>query len=1090
MTQATPRDYYISPNALHIELNAMGNSDYIHASCHSGAQVTVHIKDVIEYDGAHNYRRYALDAWPTVFNTTEQKYVYLAIPHNIAAPRAYLVFPSELLDIYGYNEQGEHIGEPAYYYIYLGGCISPSLNEDGIPVQRTWLSAIDYGMLSSDEDISSGADATIYQLDVTPTIVNFSRDKDNNLVPRGVVLSARIKKIQGETVEYPSLELPYRIKWTYGGLDFWGETLSITNKIEQTAINVQLLYNEDIVFSQDIPIVKDGSNGIQGQDAFLLSLDNEIDSIPLTYDSKVAGDNTNIVVSARLYKGTKVVPASLPPTASLQLYGVDPIITVSDKNVVRIEWQFAKGTLISSTSDRVSLPISLIYDDVTYNATFTCNLIRASKPGESPSVYNLRITPASAVFNRDDKGINLIPVSRTLIAVVIEHVGNKVRELPLPFTMSIKWYIDGQATPVHTGTTYTVLNTTTTSQVRCALLEGDTILDVENIPVLKDGKRGVGLSANIKNERLVIIDDDGNEKVLEDVPFISADNETIIWGGGKRMKPAKEEDLEDAEEAMANAANDMDMHVESYTTEFRQTAQEIGLMAEHALDGVTQARAEFNVRADQITSKVNSLDKNLGELGTEIKQTASRVGAVVTEDGDVKGDVFLKLIVDLKTGRLLSHFSVTADQVRMSTGVDIEQAMADYELAHARAFNSMDIDISNLDSALLAQKDRIGMIVTEDGKVRGAVILSQIVETDAQGNPVVDKDGNYKFKSNLLLNADQMQLIADKISIIVPTLELNADKITSGTGKFNFAGTLVAPEGNIGGWTIAKENNKSFLKAVDGTHVIELSPERLLFRSGLTQKILLDRKGSGMVASNSISWDEDGKVKLKPDSVLVDDGSGTGKRLWFSGTKITKEDFELGFKEEWNNKADSADLPQLSADGKNITFKGGKSFSISASDINTLLAGTYGVSFETGGKIKLGLKAGTETTLSPVDIYSCDNYQCGTYKWGAASSPSSPSSGDKTSDITLKQVLNDVQLPLDDIADAPVFNYHLKADESKHTYLGTSAQYWVDKVNGVVEGKKGSYSMHYDTLALAAVVSLAREIRELKDEIKRLRGEM
>ena len=49
MTVATPSNYWISPNALHIERNAMSNPDYIKASCVSGAQILVHIKDIISY---------------------------------------------------------------------------------------------------------------------------------------------------------------------------------------------------------------------------------------------------------------------------------------------------------------------------------------------------------------------------------------------------------------------------------------------------------------------------------------------------------------------------------------------------------------------------------------------------------------------------------------------------------------------------------------------------------------------------------------------------------------------------------------------------------------------------------------------------------------------------------------------------------------------------------------------------------------------------------------------------------------------------------------------------------------------------------
>ena len=46
-TQATPKDYWISPSALYIELNALNNPDFIQASCVSGAQILVYVKGII-----------------------------------------------------------------------------------------------------------------------------------------------------------------------------------------------------------------------------------------------------------------------------------------------------------------------------------------------------------------------------------------------------------------------------------------------------------------------------------------------------------------------------------------------------------------------------------------------------------------------------------------------------------------------------------------------------------------------------------------------------------------------------------------------------------------------------------------------------------------------------------------------------------------------------------------------------------------------------------------------------------------------------------------------------------------------------------
>lgn len=156
MTQATTKDYWISPSALHIELNALGYPDYIQASCVSGAQILVYVKDIIGFDAGHNYRRWPLQAVATVFNTHTEKYVYVAIPRDMTlTASAWIVFPSEQIDIYGKNEKEEQIGDEKYYYIFLQGIITSS--GDNGTVQRDWKEGgrIVYGYLSSDEAISA-----------------------------------------------------------------------------------------------------------------------------------------------------------------------------------------------------------------------------------------------------------------------------------------------------------------------------------------------------------------------------------------------------------------------------------------------------------------------------------------------------------------------------------------------------------------------------------------------------------------------------------------------------------------------------------------------------------------------------------------------------------------------------------------------------------------------------------------------------------------------------------------------------------------------------------------------------------------------
>lgn len=178
MTQARTKDYWISPSALHIELNALGNPDYIQASCMSGAQILVYVKDIIGFDAGHNYRRWPLQAAPTVFNTHTEKYVYAAIPRDMTLDAsAWIVFPSEQIDIYGKDEKEEQIGDEKYYYVFLQGIITSS--GDNGTVQRDWKEGgrIVYGYLSSDEAISAiPYESEWYNYSSVDNIVTFLKD--------------------------------------------------------------------------------------------------------------------------------------------------------------------------------------------------------------------------------------------------------------------------------------------------------------------------------------------------------------------------------------------------------------------------------------------------------------------------------------------------------------------------------------------------------------------------------------------------------------------------------------------------------------------------------------------------------------------------------------------------------------------------------------------------------------------------------------------------------------------------------------------------------------------------------------------------
>ena len=108
------------------------------------------------------------------------------------------------------------------------------------------------------------------------------------------------------------------------------------------------------------------------------------------------------------------------------------------------------------------------------------------------------------------------------------------------------------------------------------------------------------------------------------------------------------------------------------------------------------------------------------------------------------------------------------------------------------------------------------------------------------------------------------------------------------------------------------------------------------------------------------------------------------------------------------------------------------------------------------------------------------------------------------SDIRKKTKLQDVELTLKQIADAPLIEHYYNSDTNKTTHVGSIAQYWAETIGNDWFCKldsEGFYTMEIQNAALASAISVARElvkyesktdkeIRLLKDEVKRLKKEI
>ncbi len=205
-TEAKNTNYWISSTALYIQLNSMGEPDYIQCSVVSGASVLCYMSDVpgLGYDAGHNYQRWTLAAYPSIFPDSKRKYVYIAIPRQSTNDnnQATVVFPGEKIDIYGKTipssgTEGVQIGNEAYYYIFTGGIISAVKTDADNTRKREWEQHFDCGKLATDEAIASGGEGAWWRYNSVSDTITFLKE----------ILKANFNELSAKVARVTSLFL-------------------------------------------------------------------------------------------------------------------------------------------------------------------------------------------------------------------------------------------------------------------------------------------------------------------------------------------------------------------------------------------------------------------------------------------------------------------------------------------------------------------------------------------------------------------------------------------------------------------------------------------------------------------------------------------------------------------------------------------------------------------------------------------------------------------------------------------------------------------------------------------------------------------
>ena len=95
-----------------------------------------------------------------------------------------------------------------------------------------------------------------------------------------------------------------------------------------------------------------------------------------------------------------------------------------------------------------------------------------------------------------------------------------------------------------------------------------------------------------------------------------------------------------------------------------------------------------------------------------------------------------------------------------------------------------------------------------------------------------------------------------------------------------------------------------------------------------------------------------------------------------------------------------------------------------------------------------------------------------------------------SSDLRMKNVIEDIWLKPEQIAEAPMVKFTWKDKADKGVHVGSIAQYWLNVLPEAVPEFDNNYNLEYGTIALIASISIARTVVNHEERLRRIEKEL
>lgn len=282
---------------------------------------------------------------------------------------------------------------------------------------------------------TDGLTPVIYQLMPSPSSLSFARNADGTLNMANNTITGYVKKIVDEETTILSSLSGYRIYYGYGNpstpssyINVGGTiTVSASNAASYASLVLELWKmngstKEKRLDRETIPINKEGQKGQQGDSGdtpFIIDIDNEMTSIPISTDGKVESQITLDFHLAAYYGSTNVIN-----DCTVSLVGTAPtgfnVDVVTDKTTPRIV--IAANT---QPAEITELRFQVVHSDYgTRQTVFSIAAVKSGGKGQDAVMFELLPSDTAVTIGRDNNG-DLNQTTATLKCGYTKRIGNQ-----------------------------------------------------------------------------------------------------------------------------------------------------------------------------------------------------------------------------------------------------------------------------------------------------------------------------------------------------------------------------------------------------------------------------------------------------------------------------------------------------------------------------------------------------------------------------------------------------------------------------------------------------------------------------------------